>query len=62
MGKLSVFNFTTLNGNYKDRNGDIRWHKHGFKRGGELREHSLVWKEDLRINGKLLAHADGGTE
>ncbi len=29
MGKLSVFNFLTLNGNYKNAEGDIRWHKHG---------------------------------
>jgi dihydrofolate reductase len=29
MRKLSVFNFTTLNGFYKGPNEDISWHKHG---------------------------------
>lgn len=29
MGKLSVFNFITLNGYYKGPNGEINWHKHG---------------------------------
>lgn len=29
MGKLSVFNFTTLNGFYKGPNEDISWHEHG---------------------------------
>jgi dihydrofolate reductase len=29
MGKLSVFNFATLNGYYKGLRGDISWHKHG---------------------------------
>jgi dihydrofolate reductase len=27
MGKLSVFNFTSLNGFYKGPNGDLSWHK-----------------------------------
>jgi dihydrofolate reductase len=29
MGKLSVFNFITLNGFYKGANNDIGWHQHG---------------------------------
>lgn len=29
MGKLSVFNFVTLNGFYKGPGEDISWHKHG---------------------------------
>lgn len=29
MGKLTVFNFLTLNGYYKGSNEDISWHKHG---------------------------------
>jgi dihydrofolate reductase len=29
MGKLSVFNFITLNGYYKDPQDDISWHRHG---------------------------------
>ncbi|UKJ08373.1 dihydrofolate reductase family protein [Solitalea lacus] len=29
MRKLSVFNFISLNGFYKDQHGDISWHKHG---------------------------------
>ena len=29
MGKLSVFNFVTLNGFYKGANEDISWHRHG---------------------------------
>jgi hypothetical protein len=31
MGKLTVFNFITLNGFYKGLNEDIGWHKHGEK-------------------------------
>jgi dihydrofolate reductase len=29
MGKLSVFNFISLNGYYKGANGDLSWHRHG---------------------------------
>jgi dihydrofolate reductase len=29
MRKVTVFNFITLNGYFKGRNGDISWHKHG---------------------------------
>jgi dihydrofolate reductase len=29
MGRLSVFNFITLNGYYAGPQGDIRWHRHG---------------------------------
>lgn len=29
MGKLSVFNFVTLNGYFKGPNEDISWHRHG---------------------------------
>lgn len=29
MGKLSVFNFITLNGFYKGANNDLSWHRHG---------------------------------
>jgi len=29
MAKLSVFNFTSLNGYYKGLNSDISWHRHG---------------------------------
>lgn len=29
MGKLSIFNFITLNGYYKGPNEDIGWHRHG---------------------------------
>lgn len=31
MGKLSVFNFITLNGFYKGLNEDISWHRHGVE-------------------------------
>jgi dihydrofolate reductase len=33
MGKLTVFNFITLNGFYKGLNEDIGWHKHGEEEG-----------------------------
>lgn len=29
MGKISAFNFITLNGFLSDSNGDISWHRHG---------------------------------
>ena len=47
MRKLNVFNFITLNGYYKGRNGDLSWHKHG----GEEGEYS---KEGLAANNILL--------
>lgn len=33
MGKLTVFNFITLNGFYKGTAGDISWHRHGVEEG-----------------------------
>lgn len=33
MGKLSMFNFITLNGFYKGVSNDIGWHKHGQEEG-----------------------------
>ena len=36
MGKLSVFNFMTLNGYFKGLNDDIAWHKHGNEEEGEF--------------------------
>lgn len=33
MGKLSVFNFTTLNGYFTGPGGDISWHRHGQEEG-----------------------------
>lgn len=40
MGKVSVFNFTTLNGFYKGTNEDISWHKH-VDQESEFAENSL---------------------
>lgn len=31
MGKISAFNFITVNGFLSDPGGDISWHKHGFE-------------------------------
>ena len=36
MGKLSVFNFMTLNGYFKGPDDDISWHQHGNKEEGEF--------------------------
>jgi dihydrofolate reductase len=36
MGKLSVFNFMTLNGYFKGPNDDISWHHHGNEEEGEF--------------------------
>jgi dihydrofolate reductase len=36
MGKLTVFNFLTLNGFYKGPGGDLSWHRHA----GEENEHA----------------------
>ena len=47
MGKLSVFNFMTLNGYYKGPNGEINWHHHG----GEEAEYSA---ESLKAESMLL--------
>ena len=34
MGKVSVFNFITLNGYFEGPGRDIRWNAHGAERGG----------------------------
>lgn len=47
MGKLTVFNFITLNGFYKGDNEDISWHQHG----GEEAEYS---EESLQSGSTLL--------
>ena len=36
MGKLSVFNFISLNGYFKGPNGDTSWHQHGNAEEGEF--------------------------
>ena len=38
MGKLTVFNFLTLNGFYKGPGEDISWHKHGHEENQVARE------------------------
>jgi len=47
MGKLTVFNFLTLDGYYKDVNNDISWHVHG----GEENEYS---ENSLQADSILL--------
>lgn len=47
MGKLSVFNFLTLNGFFKGPGGDLSWHKHG----GEESEYAM---EGLKSDSILL--------
>lgn len=47
MGKLTVFNFITLNGYFEGQKGDIGWHKHGAEEG----EYSA---EMLRLRNTLL--------
>jgi dihydrofolate reductase len=34
MGKVSVFNFVTLNGYFEGPKGDIGWHRHGAEENG----------------------------
>ena len=36
MGKLTVFNFVTLNGYFKGPNDDTSWHQHGNEEEGEF--------------------------
>ncbi|HEU5292089.1 MAG TPA: dihydrofolate reductase family protein [Cyclobacteriaceae bacterium] len=38
MAKLSVFNFISLDGYYKDANNSTDWHQHGGKEEGEFSE------------------------
>lgn len=47
MGKVTVFNFVTLNGFFKGPNEDTSWHKHG----GEESEYSA---ENLKSGNTLL--------
>lgn len=47
MGKLTVFNFISLNGFYKGDNEDISWHKHGG-------EESAYSEENLQSGSILL--------
>jgi dihydrofolate reductase len=47
MRKLSVFNFITLNGFYKDADGGISWHQHGA-------EESQFSAESMKAGNTLL--------
>ncbi len=47
MRKLSIFNFTTLNGFYKGPNEEINWHKHGE----EEKQYSI---EGIKTGNTLL--------
>jgi dihydrofolate reductase len=47
MGKLTVFNFITLNGCYKGSDGDTSWHSHGA-------EENIYSEEMLAQNNILL--------
>lgn len=50
MRKLSVFNFMTLNGFYKDANNDMSWHQHG----GEESQYSaeMLAQENTLLFGR----------
>lgn len=57
MGKLIVFNFTTLNGLFKGPNEDISWHRHGTEENeysGDMlkQESALVFG---RVTYELMA-------
>jgi dihydrofolate reductase len=57
MGKLSVFNFITLNGFYKGPAGDISWHKHD-EEGGKMSEDNLQSNNILlfgRVTYEMMA-------
>ncbi len=41
MGKLSVFNFVSLDGYYKDVNNKTDWHQHGGKEEGKFSEQGV---------------------
>ena len=47
MGKVSVFNFVTLNGYFKGPKGDISWHRHGA-------EENAFAAEALKVGNILL--------
>lgn len=47
MGKITAFNFITLNGFLNDANGDISWHRHGL-------EENQFASDSLESNNTLL--------
>jgi dihydrofolate reductase len=54
MGKLSVFNFITLNGFYKGPSEDISWHHHGSE-GSEENEYGKegVQQDNIILFGRV---------
>jgi len=57
MGKLSVFNFISLDGYYKDANNGIDWHQHGQEEG-EFSAKNLEYDSILlfgRITYEMMA-------
>jgi dihydrofolate reductase len=52
MGKLTVFNFVTLNGYFKGPQGDISWHKHGTQEENEFAADGLK-SESMLLFGRV---------
>ena len=51
MSKLTVFNFITLNGFYKDASNDISWHSHGEEEGGFSAE--MLQQNNILLFGRI---------
>jgi dihydrofolate reductase len=51
MGKLTAFNFLTLNGFYKGPGGDLSWHRHGGPEEGHA-EDALSKKQNSLLFGR----------
>jgi dihydrofolate reductase len=51
MSKLTVFNFITLNGFYKDAFNDIRWHTHGEEEGDFSAE--MLQQNNILLFGRI---------
>ncbi len=51
MGKITTFNFTTLNGYYKGPQGEISWHKHE-KEESEFSQEGLS-KKNILLFGRM---------
>lgn len=52
MGKLSVFNFVSLDGYYKDANNKTDWHQHGGKEESEFSEQGAQ-SDSILIFGRV---------
>lgn len=53
MRKLSAYNFTTLNGYFKDAQGSTSWHEHGGQEEGEYASDAMESGGNILVFGRV---------